>query len=212
MRKKNRKLLLKRSLIISLGFTSMLMTSTHVNCLEKGAMNKISAEVSTGVVKIADKAPKIAGSGKEVEFHEIKREEITAEEVITTETPATEVVPVEEVSTEVATGKRSLGVFYVTSYCSCAECCGCYAYNRPRDAYGNEIVYGASGEVLTSGYSIAVDTSVIPFGTRVEIDGVEYIAQDVGGAIQGNRIDVYNSSHAEALNFPTGYYEVFVKE
>jgi 3D (Asp-Asp-Asp) domain-containing protein len=101
----------------------------------------------------------------------------------------------------------SLGEFKVTAYCSCSECCGEYAENRP-----NGIVYGASGSELTPNLSIAVDPDVIPYGTKVYIDGREYIAQDTGGAIDGNRIDLYMSSHEEALEWGVQYCEVFVKE
>jgi len=38
-------------------------------------------------------------------------------------------------------------------------------------------------------------------GTEVEIDGHIYIAQDVGGAISGNRIDLYFDSHEDALQW-----------
>lgn len=104
----------------------------------------------------------------------------------------------------------SLGNFKLTAYCSCSLCCGKWAYNRPVDENGNEIVYGSIGERLSEGYSIAVDPSVIPYGTEVLINGHTYKAQDCGGAIKGNRIDVYFSSHKDALEFGGKYAEVFL--
>ena len=103
----------------------------------------------------------------------------------------------------------SLGEYMLTAYCSCYECCDEYALNRPIDENGNEIVIGASQEVLVPGYSIAVDPRVIPYGTVVVIDGKEYVAHDCGGAIKGNRIDVYHDDHKEALKFGIQYAEVF---
>lgn len=100
----------------------------------------------------------------------------------------------------------SLGEFKLTAYCSCPICCGEWAYNRP-----DGIVYGSTGEALTEGYSIAVDPNVIPYGTEVIINGHTYKAQDCGGAIKGNRIDVYFEDHNRALNFGVQYSEVFVK-
>ena len=50
-------------------------------------------------------------------------------------------------------------------------------------------------------WSVATDPDVIPMGTEVEIDGHIYIAQDVGGAISGNRIDLYFDSHEDALQW-----------
>lgn len=103
----------------------------------------------------------------------------------------------------------SLGEYMLTAYCSCYECCDEYALNRPIDENGNEIVIGASQEVLVPGYSIAVDPRVIPYGTVVVIDGKEYVTHDCGGAIKGNRIDVYHDDHKEALKFGIQYAEVF---
>lgn len=104
----------------------------------------------------------------------------------------------------------SLGNFKLTAYCSCSLCCGKWAYNRPVDENGNEIVYGAIDERLAEGYSIAVDPTVIPYRTEVIINGHTYRAQDCGGAIKGNRIDVYFEDHNEALNFGVQYAEVFI--
>lgn len=106
----------------------------------------------------------------------------------------------------------SIGVFRITSYCSCSKCCGKYAASRPKDKDGNDIVYGSTGAVLKVGTSIAVDPTVIPYGTEVVINGHTYIAQDCGGAIKGSRIDIYNSCHEEAANFGVQYIEVFLKK
>lgn len=100
----------------------------------------------------------------------------------------------------------SLGNFKLTGYCKCSLCCGKWANNRP-----NGVVYGAIGEELKEGYSIAVDPTVIPYRTEVIINGHTYKAQDCGGAIKGNRIDVYFEDHNDALEFGVQYAEVFVK-
>lgn len=106
----------------------------------------------------------------------------------------------------------NLGNFKLTAYCSCSLCCGKWAYNRPVDENGNEVVYGAIGERLREGYSIAVDPSVIPYGSKVVINGHTYKAQDCGGAIKGNRIDVFCDDHEDALEFGVQYAEVFLVE
>lgn len=105
-----------------------------------------------------------------------------------------------------------MGEYKLTAYCSCSKCCGKWAENRPTDQYGNEIVIGSTGEVLRSNYSIAVDPDVIPYGSIVVINGAEYKAQDTGGAITGSRIDVYFSSHEEALEFGVQTADIFIKE
>ena len=99
----------------------------------------------------------------------------------------------------------SLGEFKLTAYCSCKKCCGFWAYSRPLDENGNDIVIGATGERLYQGVSIAVDPAVISYDSKVYIDGKEYIAHDCGGAIKGNRIDVYFDNHQDALDFGVQY-------
>lgn len=109
--------------------------------------------------------------------------------------------------------KVSLGTYVLTAYCSCQQCCGQYALNRPLDENGNPIVYTASGNRAVAGVTIAVDPTVIPYGTKVEINGHVYTAHDTGSAIKGNRIDVYFADHSEAWNFGKQEAEVFlVKE
>lgn len=91
--------------------------------------------------------------------------------------------------------------FIATAYCPCAKCCGQYAYNRPLDENGEPIVYTATGTRATQGRTIAVDPRVIPYGTHVLINGQEYVAEDCGGAIRGQHIDVYFNNHADAAAF-----------
>lgn len=87
-----------------------------------------------------------------------------------------------------------LGEYTLTAYCPCTRCCG------------KDDGITATGTQATQGRTIAVDPTVIPYGTRVVLifpDGTQhtFTAEDCGGAIKGNRIDVYFDSHAEALEF-----------
>lgn len=75
--------------------------------------------------------------------------------------------------------------------------------------------YTASGTLATrnpSGYStIAVDPRVILPGTKVYVSGYGYAsADDTGLAIQGNIIDVYFSTEAEALNWGIRSVQVYI--
>ena len=80
----------------------------------------------------------------------------------------------------------------ITHYDICVRCCG--------------KVDGitASGVRATPYTTVAVDPSVIPLGADVLVDygdgaGLRrYRAEDTGGAIKGNRIDLCVSSHVEA--------------
>lgn len=117
----------------------------------------------------------------------------------------------QELKQEVKQEWKSLGEFKITAYCSCKKCCGVWAKNRPLDENGKEIVYTASGERAEVGKTIAVDTSVIPFGTEVRIVDTVYTAQDTGSAVKGNVIDIYFDSHEDAVKHGAKYLEVEVR-
>lgn len=137
--------------------------------------------------------------------------EFAFSEAVVDETEEKSVVEKPEESQVVLESKKeSLGEFKLTAYCSCEKCCGKWALNRPKDENGKDIVYGSTGAILVAGTSIAVDPSVIPYGSQVEINGHTYTANDTGGAIKGNRIDVYFDNHQDALNFGVQYAEVFL--
>ncbi len=88
-------------------------------------------------------------------------------------------------------------LFSITAYCSCKKCCGNYS---PEVRGG--IAHTATGTVPEQGRTIAVDPSVIPYGSRVTIEGVgTFIAEDCGGGIRGNRIDMYFESHEDAVRW-----------
>jgi 3D (Asp-Asp-Asp) domain-containing protein len=88
-----------------------------------------------------------------------------------------------------------------TAYCPCYECCDKWALNRPKDENGNDIVYTASGAIAKPNHTIATDPSVIPWGTKLKIGDVIYTAEDMGGSIKGNKIDIFFTSHAETEAF-----------
>lgn len=58
---------------------------------------------------------------------------------------------------------------------------------------------------------VAVDPSVIPLGTRLYIPGYGYaVADDIGGAIKGNCIDMAFESRSEALQFGRRQVTVYI--
>ena len=116
--------------------------------------------------------------------------------------PKTEPMPDPDIPSVVEISEpKDVRTFRVTAYCSCKKCCGKWALNRPLDENGNEIVYGASGEVLVSGISCA---SPLPFGTNVELSGYgtvtveDRIADWVVEKYGENLIDIYFSDHEAA--------------
>lgn len=59
--------------------------------------------------------------------------------------------------------------------------------------------------------TISVDPNVIPLGTMVYIDGYGYaIAADTGGAVKGNKIDVYFNSLSECYSWGTKSVKVTI--
>lgn len=81
--------------------------------------------------------------------------------------------------------------FEATAYCACPKCCGKWADGIT-----------ALGTKATAKRTIAVDSNIIPLGSKVEIEGLgTYIAEDTGSAIKGKIIDIYFDTHEEALNF-----------
>ena len=74
----------------------------------------------------------------------------------------------------------------------------------------------ASGKAVQVGY-VAVDPRVIPLGSRLYItypDGSECygfaVAEDTGGAIKGNRIDLFFETYDEAISFGRRTVRVYV--
>ncbi len=88
-----------------------------------------------------------------------------------------------------------LGEFTLTAYCPGRCCCGKWASG-----------YTATGTLATEGRTIAVDPSVIPYGTSLLLiwpDGTQhtYVAEDCGGGVNGNHIDVFFDDHQAARVF-----------
>lgn len=102
-------------------------------------------------------------------------------------------------TSEMVVPLQSLGVYKLTAYCACTKCCG------------KSDGITASGVRAVEGVTIATDSS-FPFGTKLYIDGREYTVQDRGGAIKGNKIDIYFDSHTACLNFGVQYKEVFAEK
>lgn len=85
---------------------------------------------------------------------------------------------------------ESLGQVVTSGYCSCSICCGQWAGGPT-----------ASGVYPTPNHTIAVDANnpFVPMGTKVVMNGVEYVVEDTGAfARYGVQFDVYYSDHAAA--------------
>ena len=91
----------------------------------------------------------------------------------------------------------SLGEFEVTAY-SLAEGSGCGLTK--------------SGTVPRLNYTVAVDPDVIPLGSIIVIDGVDYVAEDTGGLVKGRIVDIFVEDTETAIQFGRQVKEVLIKE
>jgi 3D (Asp-Asp-Asp) domain-containing protein len=98
-----------------------------------------------------------------------------------------------------------IGIFKITAYCPCFRCCG-----KQPDNPAYKVT--ARQTIATEGRTIAVDPHVIPYGTKVLIDGVGYRTAEDTGNFTGNRIDLYFEDHETALRWtdPNGHHDLKV--
>lgn len=92
---------------------------------------------------------------------------------------------------------RLWGVATVTFYCSCSRCCGKWSGSPT-----------ASGAMPTPNHTVAC--GALPFGTRLLIDGQEYVVEDKG--VNGMWVDIFVASHAEAVEGGMYQTEVYIIE
>lgn len=88
----------------------------------------------------------------------------------------------------------------VTAYC---------IENYPHRCNDGDPSTTATGTKPIPGVTVAVDPNVIPYHSNVIINGRTYIANDTGGHIKGNRVDIVFATHQEALNFGVQYADVY---
>ena len=69
----------------------------------------------------------------------------------------------------------------------------------------------ATGTKVTAGRTIAVDPKVIPYGTKVYIEGYGWrVAEDCGGGVKGKHIDVAMGTNDEAMSKGVKHRDVWI--
>lgn len=99
---------------------------------------------------------------------------------------------------------ESLGQVVTSGYCSCPICCGQWSGGPT-----------ASGAMPQANHTIAVDASnpFVPMGTKVVMNGVEYVVEDTGNfARYGVQFDVYYSDHGAASAHGHQTWEAFIAD
>ena len=94
--------------------------------------------------------------------------------------------------------KIDFGTMKCTAYCPCEEC---------SEGYGRHTHSGTTAE---AGRTIAVDPDVIDVGSKVEIGGEIYVAEDVGSNVVGDHIDIFFDTHEEVEDWGTRYKHCYV--
>lgn len=95
-------------------------------------------------------------------------------------------------------GLTSLGIFRTTGYCPCYQC---------SEGWGR---HTSTGAIAKSSHTIAVDPRVIPYGSKIMINGVVYTAEDRGGGVKGNHIDIFFDTHSQTRQHGSRHQEVFL--
>ena len=90
-----------------------------------------------------------------------------------------------------------LGSFKTTAYCPCHACSEAgapylYRYHCLFQSYG------------------CCRSRVIPYGSKLLINGVVYTAEDKGGAVRGNHIDIFFDTHGETRMYGTQSADVYL--
>lgn len=92
----------------------------------------------------------------------------------------------------------------VTGYCPCQKCCG--KYSDGKTASGHKIGQGDTFVAADKGHS---------FGTKMIVPGYNDCGPvqvlDRGGAIRGNRLDIFFNSHHKARQWGVRYLLVKVR-
>ena len=95
----------------------------------------------------------------------------------------------------------------VTAYCPCRRCCGRWAdvpMSRRTTASGDRL-----DKLMRSGTRFCAADRSVPFGTVVVVPGYgRAVVLDRGGAIKGDRLDLFFPTHAEALRWGRRTVEV----
>ena len=170
----------------------------------------ITKETSSSATEARNKVIQNGVDGlKEVTYKIKYQNDIEIDRMVIKETiiqePVNKIVQVQKVSsrgtkttrTTTTANTTTVGTYKVTAYCSCAKCCG----------KTNGIT--SSGKKATAGHTVAAPAK-FAIGTKLSINGKVYTVEDRGGAITGNKIDIYMNSHAEALAWGVKYLKVEV--
>lgn len=92
----------------------------------------------------------------------------------------------------------NMGEFKLTAYCPCDDCSEGHGYNT------------ATQKTAKEKRTIAVDPDIISYGSKVLIGDTIYIAEDCGGGVSGDHIDIFMEDHSAVEDFGVKYTQVYI--
>ncbi|MGF2615950.1 LysM peptidoglycan-binding domain-containing protein [Rossellomorea vietnamensis] len=146
-----------------------------------------------GVATLVNKQEQ-ASSPEQAPAEESKTEPAAQETAAAEPAEVQETVPAQPAETPVNTQptQEEANAITVSATAYTADCIGCSGVTKT----GVDLNANPDAKV------IAVDPNVIPLGTEVYVEGYGYAtAQDIGGAIKGNKIDVFIPERQDALDW-----------
>lgn len=113
--------------------------------------------------------------------------------------PILALIPLQLSATTISCQERiPMGRFKLTAYCPCCDCSEGYDWQT------------SSGKTAKEEPTIAVDPDVINTGSQVQIGDTVYIAEDCGGLVSGDHIDIFFDSHEDVEDFGVKYADVWI--
>ena len=108
-------------------------------------------------------------------------------------------IPLQVFGTTISCYERiPMGRFKFTAYCPCCDC---------SDGYDWET---SSGKTAKEGRTIATDPKIIEPGSQVLIGDTVYIAEDCGGKVKGDVIDIFFEDHEDVDAFGVKHCDVYI--
>ncbi len=166
---------------------ALLLTKLHFEKMVASVMDLWTGS-EIGLDRMATSALEVQKAITEDYAEEIVEKQVKQKKAVVESNVKKEAAPnASQNQSEVEAWKQGeyLGTFSITAYCPY------------EDSWGSMT---ATGVRAKEGVTIAVDPKVIPYGTKIYIEGVGIrVAQDCGGLVKGNKIDLYFET-IEAMN------------
>ena len=160
---------------------------------QNAKMDEIVETVADGVIQVVEL--KTETTTEAVMIESFTYAETTAKETTSSSTVKSTIAPTTATTVPAGEKKKLDGKFKIT----------CYTPYSDGGRWGYATSTGVTSQHLAT---CAVDPSVIPLGSTIEVNGLILLCCDIGGAVKGNHIDIfYDGTGSEARAWLTGFGE-----